>query len=59
MRGLVCGSTRFDESLKDDRDDDDTAAEADHPASNRAAALETIPKKDQPKGAHRALSEST
>jgi hypothetical protein len=59
MRGLVCGSTRFDESVKDHRDDDDTAAKADQPSEQPGRCARNHPQKDQPKGAHPALSEST
>jgi hypothetical protein len=43
MRGQVGGSAGFDQPVKDDRDDDDTATETIKPASNPAAAPETAP----------------
>jgi hypothetical protein len=57
MRGLVCGSTSSDEPVKDDRDDDDTAAEANQPSEQSGCGARNRTQKDQPKGAHRALSE--
>jgi hypothetical protein len=56
VRGLVSGSAGLDEPVKDDRNDDDTAAEADQASKQSGCSARKHAQKDQPKGAHRALS---
>jgi hypothetical protein len=55
MRGLIRGSAGLDQPVKDDRDDDDTAANADQAGEQSSSGARNHAQKDQPKGAHRAL----
>lgn len=55
MRGLVRGSAGLDQPVKDDRDNDDTAANADQAGEQSGSGARYRAQKDQPKGAHPAL----
>jgi hypothetical protein len=52
MRGLVRGSAGLDQPVKDDRDDDDTAANANQTGEQSGSSARNHAQKDQPKGAH-------
>jgi hypothetical protein len=52
MRGLVRGSAGLDQPVKDDRDDNDTAANANQAGEQSGSSARTHAQKDQPKGAH-------
>jgi hypothetical protein len=54
MRGLVHGSTGFDQSVKDDRDDDNPTTDANQPGVEPGASARNHAQEDEPKGAHRA-----
>ncbi len=54
MRGLIRGSAGLDQPVKDDRNDDDTPANADQAGEQSGSSARNHAQEDQPKGAHRA-----
>ena len=55
MRGLVRGSAALDQPVKDYRDNNDTAADANQAGEQSGSSARYRAQEDQPKGAHPAL----